>query len=89
MNLLEAFGAIFTFIWLFISSPGLMLTVGILIVVAGIWVFVAGVSVPHQGRSELAERSSAVIGGPLVSIFGVAMLIWVVTSSSSPATWGS
>lgn len=88
MTLLEAFGAIFTGIWLFISSPMMMAVIGLVLLIVGVILVVSAICFPHQTRSELRERVCAGILGTPIGITGVAMLMWVYTSSSGPFTWG-
>lgn len=88
MNVLEAFGAIFTGIWLFISSPMVMMLLGVVLMIFGIILTLSALFVPHEGRSELWERLSAWVAGLLITITGLAIIIWAGSSSADGFTWG-
>lgn len=88
MTLLEAFGAIFTAIWLFISSPMMMVLIGLVLLIVGVILVTSSIFVPHVTRSELVERVGAGVVGLLMGISGVAVMMWAVSSSSGPTTWG-
>lgn len=87
MTFIEAFASIFVNLWSFLTMPAMMAVYATLIMALGIVVFFGGLAVPHYGRSELWQRLSFAIGGPIIFCVGLAMIIWAVSSSPDGFTW--
>lgn len=88
MTLLDAFGSIFSGIWLFISAPIMNVFYGVVVTVFGFIALFVGLVVPHNGSTELRERLAFAVGGCVIAITGIAIIIWA-SSSPNSISWGA